>query len=116
MKRFLVIGALLLCVAPSFASGAEYTFVVQNNHPYSVEIQIYTPIRHAAWPAWNRVWINRSSEPERYTISCAPGEKVCFGAASGRIYWGVGLRGRYGCAKCCRTCIDGEETEIINLN
>ena len=116
MRKLLATAALLTCIVPASASAADFTFVIQNNHYYAVEVQIYTPIRRAAWPAWNRVWINSSSVPERYAISCVPGEKVCFGAQAGRIYWGVGLRGRYGCVACCYTCVDGGESPTINLN
>lgn len=111
MKKFLLAG-VLACAAPSLAWAADFTFVIQNNHYYSVEIQIYSPIRRNVWPAVNRVWVNRSSVPERYGISCIPGENVCFGAASGRTYWGVGLHGQHGCASCCYTCIDGGEANV----
>lgn len=116
MKKLLMLCALFVCGVPSHASAADFTFVIQNNHPFAVEVQIYSPIRRWVWPEVNRVWVNRSSQPERYTISCFAGEQVCYGAASGTFYWGVGLHGRYGCISCCHTCVDGGESVMMNLN
>ena len=115
MKKLLLAGALS-CALPSLAAAADFTFVVQNNHYYAVEIRFFSADRTLVWPEPGLVWTNRSSVPERYTLSCYQGQRVCFGASAGRAYWGMGVNGNYGCASCCRFCIDGAETEVINLN
>jgi len=115
MRKLLATAALLTCIVPASASAADFTFVIQNNHYYAVDIRFYSANRRLVWPGGGLVWTNRSSVPERYAISCYQGQRVCFGASSGRTYWGMGVNGNYGCSSCCYVCNDGGEAHV-NLN
>jgi serine/threonine protein kinase len=69
-----------------------------------------------AWPGWSQNWtvVNRENS---YTLDCAAGEKICYGAwPVGEIdgpYWGVGPYSRYGCTNCCSSCDGGTYTGAL---
>jgi hypothetical protein len=75
---------------------------------YRIDFRFYDIDNNLVWP---------SSTTNYYTpgygttvsndLSCVTGATICFGAATGEVYWGVGLNNEYSCIDCCVECIDG---------
>lgn len=102
----------------SAASAAEVTFVMKNNHPNAVEVELYSQDRDHVWPGNGEVYILDDGEAKTMALSCQDGEKICYGAwISGdkSTYWGVGPGQTQACDDCCYTC-SGGNTEEINLD
>lgn len=115
-----VIGAALVCAlfAASVATAADVTFVMKNNHPNAVEVELYSQDRDHVWPGNGEVYVLDDGEAKTMALSCNNGEKICYGAwISGdkSTYWGVGPGNSETCNDCCYTCTGGN-TEEINLD
>jgi hypothetical protein len=102
----------------STASAADVTFVMKNNHPNAVEVELYSQDRNHVWPGGGEVYILDDGEAKTMALSCNEGEKICYGAwISGdkSTYWGTGSANGETCTDCCYTCTGGN-TEEINLD
>lgn len=69
-------------------------------------------------PAGGKVYVLDDSEVHSYTLSCNPGEDICFGAwvrGNTDKYWGVGYDNSQDCSDCCYYC-DNIDTDVRNLN
>jgi len=102
----------------SAASAAEVTFVMKNNHPNAVEVELYSQDRNHVWPGNGEIYYLDDGEAKTMALSCQDGEKICYGAwISGdkSTYWGVGPGQTQACDNCCYTC-SGGNTEEINLD
>jgi hypothetical protein len=102
---------------PTFASAADVTFQIRNNHPNAVEVELYSQDRDHVWPGGGEVYILDDGETKSMALSCKNGEKICYGAwISGdkETYWGVGPGNQETCDDCCYTCTGGN-TEVIDL-
>lgn len=114
-RRAVTAAALLLIAAPAFA--ADVTFVMRNDHPNAVEVELYSQDREHVWPGGNEVYYLDDGETKEIPLSCEEGENICYGAwVSGdqQTYWGVGPDDKDDCDDCCYTCTGGK-TEEINL-
>ncbi|MCC8931783.1 hypothetical protein MKJ03_01300 (plasmid) [Rhizobium sp. SSM4.3] len=99
------------------ALAADVTFVMRNDHPNAVELELYSQDRNHIWPGDNQVYYLDDGETKQIPLSCEEGESICYGAwISGdkQTYWGVGPENAETCEDCCYTCSSGE-TEQINL-
>ncbi|RKE86572.1 hypothetical protein DFO46_3386 [Rhizobium sp. AG855] len=108
-------GLVLAAVAPAFA--ADVTFVMRNDHPNAVEVELYSQDRDYVWPGNNQVFYLNDGETKQIPLSCEEGEKICYGAwieGDKQSYWGVGPENAATCDDCCYTC-EGGQTEQINL-
>lgn len=108
-------GWALAAVAPAFA--ADVTFVMRNDHPNAVEVELYSQDRDYVWPGNNQVFYLNDGETKEIPLSCEEGEKICYGAwieGDKQSYWGVGPENAETCDDCCYTC-EGGQTEQINL-
>lgn len=119
MRTILAAAAMLAAqfavVAP--ASAADVTFMMQNNHPNAVEVELYSQDRDHVWPGNGEVFILDDGETKQMPLSCEEGEKICYGAwiqGDRETYWGVGPGNQQACDDCCYTCTGGA-TETINL-
>jgi hypothetical protein len=115
-----LIGAALACglFTASAASAADVTFVMKNNHPNAVEVELYSQDRDHVWPGNGQVYVLDDGEAKTMALACNDGEKICYGAwISGdkSTYWGVGPGNSETCTDCCYTCTGGN-TEEINLD
>ncbi|MGR6432346.1 hypothetical protein ACU5AY_15660 [Rhizobium sp. PAMB 3174] len=114
-RRAVTAAALVLIVAPAFA--ADVTFVMRNDHPNAVEVELYSQDREHVWPGGGEVYYLDDGETKEIPLSCTEGENICYGAwvaGDQQTYWGVGPDDKDDCDDCCYTCTGGE-TEEINL-
>lgn len=119
--RTIALAAALLAAqfaTPSAALAADVTFMMQNNHPNAVEVELYSQDRNHVWPGDGQVYILDDGETKQMPLSCEEGEKICYGAwiqGDRDTYWGVGPGNNQACDDCCYTCTGGA-TETINLD
>ena len=96
----------------------QLTFRVKSNHANKVQIAYYSQTRRGhAWPGGSQVYSLNDYNVHTHTLTCSPGEKICYGAwvtGSGAKYWGVGPNNRYGCTSCCSTCGAGTVSYTLN--
>ncbi|EHS53869.1 hypothetical protein PDO_3959 [Rhizobium sp. PDO1-076] len=110
-----VLALVALVAAPALA--ADVTFVMQNDHPNAVEVELYSQDRDHVWPGDGEVYYLDDGEAKSISLACEEGEKICYGAwISGdrASYWGTGPDNGETCTDCCYTC-SGGETQQINL-
>lgn len=115
--RAAVLGALALFGGAGGALADDVTFMMRNNHPNAVEVELYSQDRRHVWPGSNEVYYLDDGETKEIGLSCQSGETICYGAwlAGDRTtYWGTGPDNAEGCDNCCTTC-EGGATEEINL-
>ncbi|MBW6423498.1 hypothetical protein KX729_18735 [Rhizobium sp. XQZ8] len=109
--------AIALCGSAVPALAADVSFIMKNDHPNAVEVELYSQDRKHIWPGGNEVYYLDDGESKQIHLSCQQGEKICYGAwVSGdkQTYWGTGPNNKQACEDCCYTC-EGGETEEINL-
>jgi len=113
--KWIALGLAMAVASPALA--ADVTFVMRNDHPNAVELELYSQDRNHIWPGDNQVYYLDDGETKQIPLSCEEGESICYGAwISGdkQTYWGVGPENAETCEDCCYTCSSGE-TEQINL-
>ncbi|SMD09685.1 hypothetical protein SAMN05880593_12117 [Rhizobium sp. RU36D] len=114
--RIAILAATMVGAAmPAFA--ADVTFMMQNDHPNAVEVELYSQDRNHVWPGGNQVYYLDDGETKQIPLSCNQGETICYGAwiAGDRgTYWGTGPDNAESCSDCCYVC-EGGETETIRL-
>lgn len=80
---------------------------IRNLDRYAVHVKLHSKNRRWEWPAGREVYTLKDSQFHTLRLSCAPGEKICYGAGRSGNYnkfWGVGISGRNGCTSCCMEC------------
>ena len=99
------------------ALAEEMSFIMNNGHPYRVQVELYSEDRDHVWPGGGQAYVLDDDETKEIPISCRAGETICYGAwvdGDSGTYWGVGPDATESCSDCCYTCAGGE-TEEINL-
>jgi hypothetical protein len=119
LRTLIAAAAMLtaLCVTSTSAFAADVTFMMKNNHPNAVEVELYSQDRSHVWPGDGQVYILDDGETKQMPLSCEEGEKICYGAwiqGDQETYWGVGPGSKQACDDCCYTCTGGA-TETIDL-
>lgn len=116
MKRI----ALLVCLYSAFLVSAikaeTLTIGFQNSTSHTVHMQLYSKTRSWLWPAYGQAYILDRFTFSTTSISCLPGERICYGAwpiVNYNIYWGAGRGGIQGCTTCCFVC--GVNYDPVNL-
>jgi hypothetical protein len=98
------------------AGAAEVTFVIRNDHPYILELQLYSQNRNHVWPNGSEVYVLNDRETKTIPLSCQQGESICYGAwienDPNGTYWGTGPNNANQCTDCCYVCSGGETEEI----
>jgi hypothetical protein len=90
------------------------TWRMLNSHGEEIALLFYPinrqppPPKFNAYPGDNRIFVLPPGQPQRITLNCKQGEKICYGAWQGSTYWGVGYAKRYPCNNCCRVCGSAE--------
>lgn len=113
--KWMGLAVTMAMAAPAMA--ADVTFVMRNDHPNAVEVELYSQDRDYVWPGNGEVFYLDDGETKQIPLSCEEGETICYGAwISGdkQSYWGTGPDNAENCENCCYTCTGGE-TEQINL-
>jgi hypothetical protein len=91
-------------------------FRIRSEDAYEVDLEFASQNRNAAWPGGTKVFSITDHEWHTYSLSCQPGEKICFGAWRRGYeydsYWGAGVDVRESCQKCCTTCGYDFETTL----
>ncbi|MGE0503739.1 MAG: hypothetical protein AB7I79_24095 [Rhizobiaceae bacterium] len=108
---FLLVSTL---AAPALAD--DITFIMRNDHPNALEVELYSQDRDHLWPGDGQVYYLDDGETKQLPLSCEGGETICYGAwISGDkgTYWGVGPDNGQTCDTCCFTCEGGETQEIV---
>ncbi len=95
------------------ASESTVTFQVKCDYQYAVRLEFYSMERNLAWPGSNESYKVDDYETHTYRLKCSSGEKICYGAGAGPLYWGVGLDGRSGCKNCCAKCGGGAASYVL---
>lgn len=116
LRRALAGGALVLAstAAPVFA--ADVTFVMRNDHPNALRVELYSQDRDHVWPGGGQDYYLDDGETKTMPLSCEEGETICYGAwidGDQGTYWGVGPGNTQDCDNCCYTCTGGETEEIV---
>jgi hypothetical protein len=91
------------------------TFIIHSKSPYRVGIEFYSQDRNHAWPGGNRQYT--INDDGTYNLTCNVGEKICFGAwrdGNDSVYWGTGMNDSHNCQRCCITCGNTFETNLID--
>jgi hypothetical protein len=118
-RTFTVASAALLAglMTVQSALAAEVTFMMRNNHPNALEVELYSQDRNHVWPGGGEVYVLDDGETKSMALSCNQGESICYGAwikGDQETYWGVGPNNAQTCTDCCYTCTGGA-TETIDL-
>ncbi len=84
-------------------------FDITNNTAARIGIAFYDGNnRQRIFPGDDRYYTQSARRKQSYSISCSPGQSVCFGSWKGtgdlNPFWGVGYSGREYCAHCCTNC------------
>ena len=117
LRRALACGALVLVSTAAPAFPADVTFVMRNDHPNAVRIELYSQDRDHVWPGGGQDYYLDDGETKTMSLECEEGESICYGAwidGDQGTYWGVGPNNEQACDDCCYTC-EGGETEEITL-
>jgi hypothetical protein len=109
-----------MAIAPLGASfspalGDEVSFIMRNEHPNAIELELYGQSRDHIWPGNDEVYLLDDGETKEISLSCESGESICYGAwISGdqSTFWGVGPGNKDTCTNCCYVCTGGETEEI----
>lgn len=112
----LFVVSLLLAIsmlAPSSAAADEQIVTIKSNADYKVYLRFFSQTYDRSWPGpkSSAAWVLNDYARHTYNLSCATGEKICYGAwvAGDRSeYWGVGANDRNSCTSCCFTCGAGD--------
>ena len=104
---------LLVTVTPAYA--ADMGFVLENEHSRAVVIELHG--KETVWPGNDKVYLIDPGAIKEVTISCTPGERICYGAwinGNDSINYGVGPDNDRPCHDCCSICV-GHTMETIDL-
>lgn len=115
LRRAGIVIAAALALGTSTAIASDVTFVMKNDHPNAVELELYSQDRNHVWPGKDQVYYLDDGEVKNIQLSCQEGEQICYGAwVSGdpESYWGVGPNDTEACDDCCYTCTGGSTEEI----
>ena len=118
-RIFAAAAAVMLAglISAQSALSAEVTFMMRNNHPNALEVELYSQDRNHVWPGGGEVYVLDDGETKQMPLTCKEGEKICYGAwiqGDQETYWGVGPSNEQACEDCCYTCTGGA-TETIDL-
>lgn len=98
------------------AAAEDVTFVMRNDHPNALRLELYSQDRNHVWPGGGQDYYLDDGETKEITLSCQEGETICYGAwvdGDQGTYWGVGPGDKQACDDCCYTCTGGETEEIV---
>ena len=118
LKQFIEIALVAICLTPGCSYAQTLTWKFQSFDKTVVDIQFYPESRTRLFPANRPVYSLDDYGMHSYTISCAAGEKICYGAwmrTNTSAHWGKGKDEKNRCSDCCYTC-NGGTTPIHKLS
>jgi hypothetical protein len=108
--------AVVSLIQPTVASGDNLVWRIKSNYRHRVQIVFYSQSQSIEWPGNGQAWDLNDSGTHQYSLKCATGEIICFGAwvlGDRSIYWGIGAYHEHGCDRCCYVCGAGETARQI---
>jgi hypothetical protein len=96
-------------------------FEIVNNTSDTINVAFYDGSnREPIDPADGRLYIQYGGRKQTYSVSCTPGQNVCYSAvvqgSALNAYWGLGFRGKQSCVGCCLLCQGGSAIKTLNLS
>jgi hypothetical protein len=80
-----------------------------------VRWRLWAEQRDWVWPTIDTVFVTGGLDRgHEEVIECIEGERICFGATSGDLSWGIGADGDRSCEDCCFAC-DGYAVDVGTL-
>jgi hypothetical protein len=120
-RRFLRPATLLMLLGCGFATknaqASDVVVTIHNDHPMSVNVELYSASRQTAWPGNGETWTLADKVAKEFPISCEQGETICYGAwisDNREVFWGIGPDRDQPCDNCCFTC-ESDGANNINL-
>lgn len=110
---FGLIAGMMLVSLGARAEEITFRFVSQVSSP--VWVKLFSDEGQKSWPEDGRLFILADSSPQKFTVPCEPGERVCYGAwieGDFSRYWGAGHEGKKNCDDCCRICEIPSESQL----
>jgi hypothetical protein len=107
--------ATALVLATVGAHAADMGFVLENEHSRAVVVELHG--KETVWPGDDKVYLIDPGAIKEVTISCTPGERICYGAwinGNDAIAFGVGPDNDRTCHDCCSICV-AHTMETIDL-
>jgi len=98
--------------APTPAALGSMTWTVSNQCTSGAEIdyKLYDRSNSLVWPSSTSHYYIGYGQTQSRSLSCTSGAKVCMGASTDTLSWGVGLAGTSGCDTCCYFCDGGNHS------
>lgn len=116
VRALALAGVALACALPmQYAQAETHTLLINNGHPYRVQLELYSQDRNHVWPGNGQAYVLDDDETKEVPIQCRSGETICYGAwvdGDSDTYWGVGPDDVDSCEACCFVCAGGETEEI----
>jgi hypothetical protein len=109
------LAAALVLATAGAACAADMGFVLENEHTRPVAIELHG--NGTVWPGDDKVYLLDPGAIKEVTISCTPGERICYGAwinGNDSLAYGVGPDNDRTCHDCCAICV-GHPLETIDL-
>ena len=118
MRLILPLVIAFIISLPGQSLAGKVTFLVVSNHDYTTQIKFFSQKRKYSWPGAGQAYNITTRGPQRFSLNCSTGEKICWGAwdranPEGAM-WGVGT-GRRSCSACCSIC-NGETAKATMNN
>lgn len=106
---------LLLCLAPKTESleAKSYSVITLSitdkcDDDYLVKYKFYDRTNDQLWPANNEHYeTDYYNRKYSHDLRCLTNGKICYGAKTGDLYWGLGFDGNKACDSCCYHCEQG---------
>jgi hypothetical protein len=91
-------------LTPTQNGTIAWTIGDQCNNGAEIDYKFYDRANSLVWPSSSTHYLINYSQTASRSLSCVPDSKVCIGAQSGSLQWGVDLNGGSSCPDCCGTC------------
>jgi hypothetical protein len=118
LKKLIAIALAAMCLTPGTSFAQSLTWKFQSFDNTVVDVRFYPENRTRLFPANSPAYSIDGHGMHSYTIACAAGEKICFGAwmrGNASAQWGKGKDDKNRCNDCCYTC-NGGATPTHKLN
>ena len=92
---------------PAALGSMAWTIGNQCSTGAEIDYKFYDFSNNLVWPSSTSHYYINYGQTQTARLSCTAGAKICLGANSGSLYWGVGLAGNSSCTNCCYFCDGG---------
>lgn len=95
---------------PPPATQSTITFNITDgcNNGTSIDYKFYDVTNNLVWPsATDHYYTSAYNATYTHNLLCSTNAKVCYGARSNGIFWGIDVDGSKSCSDCCIFCTQG---------